>query len=198
MGMKGTRTASTAALALLLVGGGLDAVRAQATAFTANEVRATTVKDQLRELRATLKDQNERGKKLTAATSEAFRETPDWGRAVESYYGLRKDLMARAADVESRIDKAMAANSTSQAEKVRDQTAEVLRQAELLRSDYELYARLPALAAGPQRKAAQASMRLLTQTGKYPMALAYYLDKSTDRRPFAPLTPPLTLVRLPY
>lgn len=184
--------------ALTLAAGFPSSARAQSTIFTANEVRATKAKDYLRDIRATLKDGTEAGRKLTARTSDAFNDTPDWAKATENYYSLRRQLIARSGAIEARLDKNMAANTSLEAEKVRDLTDDLIKEAELLRSDYEFYVRLPALAAGPQRKAAQASMRLLSQTGKYPLALAYYLDKATDRRPFSPLSAPLTLVRLPY
>lgn len=171
---------------------------AQTTMFTANEVRATAVKDRLREMRGTLKDGTPRGKALSAAVTAVFKGEDDWGPAVENYYALRKELLERAATVEARLDKAMTANTMEGAEGARDKAAAPLKDADILRSDYELYVGLPARAYGTDRKAALAAMRLLSQSGKYPMALAYFLSKAKDRRPFSPLTPASALVRLPY
>jgi hypothetical protein len=38
-------------------------------------------------------------------------------------------------------------------------------------------------------------MRLLAQTGDYPVSLAYFLDKTPHRPPFAPLPPGVMAIR---
>lgn len=168
---------------------------AQEPVFTSNEVRAAKLRDRLREARAAVADDTDAGKALTARTTEAFRGTDDWTKASESYYGLRRGLRARAAALEKELDAAMALNTSEQAEKAAKGVDAAAKKADVLLSDWEFYVRLPELADGPQRQVAQAAMRLLVQTKDYPMALAFYRSRTSDRRPFGPLSPPATAVR---
>lgn len=170
---------------------------AQSSIFTANEIRAADMKDHLRRIRETFKDGSAPNRKITAQITQALSGSDDWRKTAEAYYALSRGLVARAAALESQLDSRMAANTTDEADKVRRATEDILKKCEVLRSDYEFYSRLPVLATGPDGKVAQAAMRLLAQTGEYPVALAYYLNRARDAGPFAPLSPARTLSRLP-
>lgn len=181
-----------ALLAALLCAG---PASAQVSEFAANEVRAAAVKDRLHGVQVTLKDGSEGAKKHSVAVTEAFKGTDDWAPAAESYFLRKKDLVARAAKLEARLDAAISRNAPERAEDVTAALDPVVKLADVLRSDYEFYMKLPKLAEGPQRLAAQASMRLLAQTGDYPLSLAYFLDKTPTRPPFAPLPPGVMSIR---
>jgi hypothetical protein len=169
--------------------------RAQVSIFASNEVRAASVKDRLRTVRTTLKDGTQSAKLLSLAISDAFRETRDWAPAAEEYYARKNDLAARAAALDAKIDAVMARNAPERAEDTTKALEEVCGPADVLRSDYEFYMKLPLLAADGQRAAAQAAMRLLGHTGNYPVALAYFLDKTPRRPPYAPLPAGVMAIR---
>ena len=175
--------------------GGANAVFAQIPVFSANEVLAATVKDRLRLVKTTLKDGTEGARRHSAAITAAFKETDDWAPAEEAYYARKADLVARAAALETKLDAAIALNSPERAEEATKALEEVCKIDAVLRSDYEFYMKLPQLADGPQRQAAQSSMRLLARTGNYPVAFAYFLSKTPNRPPFAPLPPGVMSIR---
>lgn len=168
---------------------------AQISAFAANEVRAAAVKDRLRGVQTTLKDGSEGAKKHSLAVAEAFKGTDDWAPAAEAYYSRKKELVARAAKLEVRLDVVVSRNAPERADDVTAALDPMVKLADVLRSDYEFYMKLPKLAQGPQRQAAQAAMRLLASTGDYPLSLAYFLDKTPTRPPFAPLPPGVMNIR---
>lgn len=163
--------------------------RAEISVFAANEVRSASLKDRLRRVRTALKDGTEGARRHSAAITEAFKGTDDWAPATESYYARKGDLVARAAALEVKLDAMIARNAPERSDEVTKALDDAHKTGDVLRSDYEFYMKLPKLADGPQRPAAQAAMRLLAQTGNYPVALAYYLDKTPNRPPFAPLPP---------
>jgi hypothetical protein len=163
--------------------------------FAANEVRAAREKDRLRDISTTLKSGGEGARRLSLAVTEAFRNTEDWAPAAETFFARKNELAARAAVLETQLDAAIARNAPERKEAVTKALDQVCRTANVLYSDYEFYMRLPKLAAGPQRQAAQAAMRLLGQTGDYPVSLAYFLDKTPRRPPFAPLPPGVMHIR---
>lgn len=169
---------------------------AEISAFAANEVRSAGVKDRLRLVKATLKDGGDGAKKLSIAITEAYKETADWAKATEAYYARKGDLAARAAALETKFDKVIGRNTPEGAEETSMALDLICKHEATLRSDYEFYTRLPKLAADPpQRHAAQAAMRLLAQTGDYPVSLAYFLDKTPNRAPFAPLPPGVMAIK---
>lgn len=168
---------------------------AQVSVFAANEVRAASVKDRLRLIKATLKDGSEGARRHSTAITAAFKDTGDWATATEAYYARKVDLAARAAALEAKLDAAIARNAPERAEDAAKELDALFKFGDVLRSDYEFYMKLPGLADGPQRHAAQAAMRLLGQTGDYPVSLAYFLDKTPNRPPFAPLPPGVMAIR---
>jgi hypothetical protein len=168
---------------------------AQVSIFAGNEVRAAALKDRFRIVRTSLKDGTEGSRRLSAAISEAFKETGDWAPAVEAFYARKSDLVARAAALDAQLDAVIAANSPERVEEVTKALDDVCRKGDVLRSDYEFYMKLPQLAGGPQRQASQAAMRLLGHTGDYPVSLAYFLNKTPHRPPFAPLPPGVMAIR---
>lgn len=169
--------------------------RGEISVFAANEVRAAREKDRLRGIQTTLKDGSEGARRLSLSVTEAFRNTEDWAPAAEAFFARKNELAARAAALEVRFDAAIARNAPERKEAVTKALEPVSRTAAVLYSDYEFYMKLPQLAAGPQRQAAQAAMRLLGQTGDYPVSLAYFLDKTPRRPPFAPLPPGVMYIR---
>lgn len=169
--------------------------RAQVSIFAANELRVATVKDRLRVVRTTLKDGTEGARKLSTAITDAFKGETDWAPATEEYYARKGDLAARAAALDGKLDAVIASNTPERAEDVTKTLEDIFKKADVLRSDYEFYMKLPKLAEGPQRKASQAAMRLLGHTGDYPVSLAYFLDKTPNRPPFAPLPPGVMSIR---
>lgn len=189
MGMTTTFTALVATMLLAT------SASAQVSEFAANEMRAAAIKDRLHGIQVTLKDGSEGAKKLSVAVTEAFQGTEDWAPAAESYYLRKKDLAARAAKLETMLDAAVARNTPEKAAESAAALEPVFKSAETLRSDYEFYMKLPKLAGTLQRPAAQAAMRLLAQTGDYPLSLAFFLDKTPTRPPFAPLPPGVMSIR---
>jgi hypothetical protein len=181
-------------LALALLGSSAPC-SADQSVFAANEVRTANVKDRLRGIKAALKDGSEGAKRHSAAITEAFKDTGDWAVATEAYYARKGDLVARATALEARFDDLISRNAPERAEKVSKSLEEAGKHEAVLRSDYEFYMKLPKLAEGPQRHAAQAAMRLLGSTGDYPVSLAYFLDKTPNRPPFAPLPPGVMAIR---
>lgn len=181
-----------ALLAALLCAG---PASAQVSDFAANEMRAAAVKDRLHGIQVTLKDGSDGARKHSLAVTEAFKGTTDWATAAETYYMRKKDLVSRSSKLEAKLDAAISRNAPERADDVTSALDPVVKLAEVLRSDYEFYMKLPKLAEGPQRQAAQAAMRLLGQTGDYPLALAYFLDKTPTRPPFAPLPPGVMSIR---
>lgn len=169
--------------------------RAQVSAFAANEVRSASAKDRLRGVKTTLKDGTEGARRHSAAVTAAFKGVPDWAPATEAYYARKRDLVARAEALEAQFDAAIARNAPERADEVVKALDDACKHEAVLRSDYEFYMKLPALAEGPQRAAAQAAMRLLGSTGDYPVSLAYFLDKTPNRPPFAPLPPGVMAIR---
>ena len=167
---------------------------AQVSVFAANEVRAAGVKDRLRLVKATLVTVSE-GARRHRPRSAAFKDTADWAPATEAYYARKIDLVARAAALEAKFDAAIARNAPERAEDAAKELDALFKFGDVLRSDYEFYMKLPGLADGPQRQAAQAAMRLLGQTGDYPVSFAYFLDKTPNRPPFAPLPPGVMAIR---
>jgi hypothetical protein len=169
---------------------------ASASIFGQTEMRAATVRDHLRSVRLTLREPSAANRALTARTVDAFKGEADWAAAAEAYYALRPALVSRAASLEARLDAALASNTLEN-----DQSGKAMervqKEAEALRSDYELYLRLPLMAQGPQRAQAQATMRLLSQTGQYPVALAFLDSRMPNRMPFAPLPPAAITIRRP-
>jgi hypothetical protein len=182
--------ASLAALAPLAV-----PARAQVSVFASNEVRAAAVKDRLREVKTTLNEGTDGARKLSLAVAQAFKGEADWANATEDFYGRKGDLLARADELERKLLAALAQNSPERADDARKAIDGIAAKADVLNSDFQFYLRLPQLAGGAERKAALSAMRLLSQTGKYPLTLAYYLDKTPHRPPFAPLPPGATTVR---
>lgn len=172
-------------LALLL---GASPAFAQISVFAANEVRAAAAKDRLHGVQNTLKDGADGARRHSAAVTDAFKDADDWAPATEAYYARKGELLARAAALEAKLDAALGRNAPERAEDVAKALEAVCKKADVLRSDYEFYMKLPRLADGPRRQAAQAAMRLLGQTGDYPVSLAYYLDR-TPRRPPSPRFP---------
>jgi len=190
------RHASIAPLALLATLASLPVpARAQVSVFADNEVRAASVKDRLREVKVTLTEGTDGARRLTASVSQAFQGESDWATATEDFYSRKTDLLKRAADLDRGLTAALALNTPERAEDARKAIEAVSAKSDVLRGDFELYMKLPRLAAGPERRAAQSAMRLLSQTGKYPLTLAYFLDKTPGRPPFAPLSPSVTAVR---
>lgn len=169
--------------------------RAQVSVFAENEVRAASVKDRLREVKVTLTEGTDGARKLTAAVSQAFRGETDWAGATEDFYARKTDLLKRGAELDRALSSVLTQNSPERAEDVRKAIEGVSAKSDVLRADFEFYMRLPRLAAGSDRQAALSAMRLLSQTGKYPLTLAYYLNKTPGRAPFAPLSPGVTAVR---
>lgn len=180
---------------LLALLGCAASARAEISSFAANEMRVAGVKDRLRLILATLKDGGEGARRHSARITEAFNDTADWAPATEAYYGRKTALVARAAALDAKFDEAIGRNSPERSEQTEKALDAICRQETVLRSDYEFYMRLPKLAAGDQRQAAQAAMRLLAQTGDYPVTLAYFLDKTPNRAPFAPLPPGVMSIR---
>jgi len=168
---------------------------AAVSGFAANEVRTAGVKDRLRNIKTTLKDGTEGAKRHSTAITAAFKDTGDWAVATEAYYARKSDLVARAEALESRFDDLISRNAPERAEELGKALDEACKHEAVLRSDYEFYMKLPGLAEGPQRHAAQAAMRLLGSTGDYPVSLAYFLDKTPNRPPFAPLPPGVMSIR---
>jgi hypothetical protein len=185
---------SAALLAFVLLGAAAPAF-AQVSIFAANEVRAASLKDRLRIVKMTLKDGTEAARRHSTAITEAFKDTEDWAPATEAYYARKTDLVARAAALDGQLDVVIAKNAPERADETTKALDEVVKKGDVLRSDYEFYMMLPRLAAGPQRRAAQAAMRLLGHTGDYPVSLAYFLDKTPHRPPFAPLPPGVMAIR---
>lgn len=164
--------------------------------FSANELRGASMKDRLHGIETTLKDGSEGARRHSLSVTEAFRGTDDWAAATETYYSRKGELLARAAKLEKALEAVVARNSPEDAESVEKALDEIYKKGDVLRSDYELYLKLPALAAGPQRPAAQAAMRLLGQTGDYRVSLAYLVNRTPTRPPFAAL-PPAVISTLP-
>lgn len=168
---------------------------AQISVFAANEVRAAGIKDRLHGVRFTLKDGADGARKHSKAVAEAFQDTDDWAHATEAYYARKTELVARAAKLENTLDALVSRNVPERAEEVTEALDALVKGADTLRSDYEFYMKLPVLADGPQRQAAQAAMRLLGQTGDYPVTFAYFLSKTPKRPPYAPLPPGVMSIR---
>jgi len=169
--------------------------RAQVSLFADNEVRAASVKDGLRELKVTLTEGTDGARRLTASVSEAFKGETDWAAATEDFYARKTDLLKRGADLDRALSAALAQNAPERAEDARKTIEDIAAKADVLRGDFEFYMKLPRLAGGSDRPAALSAMRLLSQTGKYPLTLAYFLNKTPGRAPFAPLSPAATAVR---
>jgi hypothetical protein len=181
------------ALAVMALSG--SPARAQVSVFANNELRAASVKDRLREVKLTLGEGTDGARRLSAAVAQAFKGETDWAPATEDFYARKADLLGRADELERRLLAALAQNAPERADDVRKALDGLAAQSDVLRSDFQFYVRLPQLADGPERRAALSAMRLLAQTGKYPLTLAYYLDKTPQRAPFAPLPPGATTVR---
>lgn len=184
------------ALALILAAAAVPG-RAEVSAFAANEVLSAGVKDRLRLIRSTLKDGTDGARRHSAAVTAAFKGAADWAAATEAYYARKTDLLARAEALDARFDALIARNAPERAEETAKRLEEAGKHESVLRSDFEFYMKLPKLADAPepQRQAAQAAMRLLGATGDYPVALAYFLDKTPNREPFAPLPPGVMSIR---
>jgi hypothetical protein len=165
----------------------LCAAAGSASPFSQNEIRVASVKDELRVVRTTLKRGSENRKAFGAAVSRAFEGEPGQAKDAEDYDTLAAELEERALAVERRLDAAIARNTPENAESVAEATEALTKVARTLRSDFELYTRLPGRALGEERPAALATMRFLSQTGSFPMALAYYRSRLPERRPFTPL-----------
>jgi hypothetical protein len=164
--------------------------------FASNEVRTAGAKDRLRGIKTTLKDGTEGAKRHSDAITAAFKDTGDWAVATEAYYARKSDLVARAEALETRFDDLIGRNAPERADEVTKALDEACKHEAVLRSDYEFYMKLPRLAEAPERRhAAQAAMRLLGSTGDYPVSLAYFLDKTPNRPPFAPLPPGVMAIR---
>jgi hypothetical protein len=185
--------AGAALLTLSLAAAPCSPAFGQVSAFAANEVRAASLKDRLRVVTGTLEEGTEGVRRHSRAVTDALEDADDWAPAVEAYYARRRELVARAAALGSRLDDAIARDSSD--EDMTKTLDELLKKGDVLRSDYEFYMALPRLAAGPRRKAAQAAMRLLGHTGDYPVSLAFFLDKTAHRPPFAPLPPGVMAIR---
>lgn len=169
---------------------------AAVSGFASNEVRTASAKDRLRLIKTTLKDGTEGAKRHSDAITAAFKETGDWAVATEAYYARKRDLVARAEALEARFDDLIGRNAPERADEVTKTLDEACKHEAVLRSDYEFYMKLPRLAEAPERRhAAQAAMRLLSSTGDYPVSLAYFLDKTPNRPPFAPLPPGVMSIR---
>jgi hypothetical protein len=188
------RGAALAVAASALLGAAVPA-RAQVSIFASNEVRAAAVKDRLREVKLTLEDGTDGARRLSVAITLAFKGEDDWAPVTEDFYARKRDLVARSAELERKLIAAIAQNSPERADDARKALEEIAAASDVLRSDFEFYMKLPQLANGPERRAALSAMRLLAQTGKYPLTLAYYLDKTPHRAPFAPMAPGATAVR---
>ena len=191
---KAVKRAFSAALFGTILAGSIPC-HSQVSIFAANEVRAASLKDRLRGIKATLKDGTEGARRHSTAITDAFKDTGDWASDTEAYYARKGDLVARAAALEAKLDAEIARNSPERAEDLTKALDEISKFGAVLRSDYEFYMKLPQLAAGPQRHASQAAMRLLAQTGNYPVSFAYFLDKTPNRPPFAPLPPGVMAIR---
>ena len=185
---------TTLAVAILILGAAVPAPCATSP-FAGNEVGAASVKDRLRSIRTTLKDGSEGARRLSTAIADAFKDTGDWAPATEAYYARKNELATRATALEEELDAVIAGNSPERSEAVNKSLDKVAKKDAVLRSDYEFYMKLPKLAAGPHRRAAQAAMRLLAQTNDYPVSLAFFLDKTPNRAPFAPLPPGVMSIR---
>lgn len=169
---------------------------AAVSGFASNEVRTAAAKDRLRGIKTTLKDGTEGAKRHSDAITAAFKDTGDWAVATEAYYARKGDLVARAETLEARFDDLIGRNAPERADEVTKALDEACKHEAVLRSDYEFYMKLPRLAEAPERRhAAQAAMRLLGSTGDYPVSLAYFLDKTPNRPPFAPLPPGVMSIR---
>lgn len=160
---------------------------AAASPFTQNEIRAAAVKDELRVIRGTLKRGGENRKAFGAAVAKAFEGEPRGAQDAEDYDALAGELEERALAVERRLDAVLARNTPEAADSVAEASDALVRVSRGLRSDFELYTRLPGRAAGEERAAALATMRFLAQTGSFHMALAYYRSRLPERKPFTPL-----------
>jgi hypothetical protein len=168
---------------------------AQASIFSSNELRAVSVRDRLQNVTTTLRDGSAGARRHSEAVSAAFKGTRDWAPAAETYYARKGDLVARANALEAKLDAAIARNSSEHTEDVTKALDSLSKFVDVLRSDFEFYMKLPTLADGPQRRAAQSAMRLLGQTGDYPVSLAYFLDKTPNRAPYEPLPPGVMSIR---
>lgn len=171
------------------------AARAEVPLFTANEMRAARMKDQLRAVQTEFKDGTPPALRHSRAVAAAFKDAEEWAPDAETYYGRKNGLVERAAALEAQLEAAVVRNTPERAGEVARSLDGIDKKARVLRSDHEFYVGLPRLAAGPQRKAAQAAMRLLGQTGDYVVALAFFLDKTPQRAPFAPLAPGAMYIR---
>ena len=167
----------------------------QVSLFGANELRAVGVKDRLSRVEDTLKDGGEGARRHSTALIGAFKDAEDWAPAVEDYYARKNELIARAAALKAKLETAVARNSPECADDVTKALDDIFKKEAVLRSDYEFYMRLPRLADGPQRSYAQAAMRLLGQTGDYRVSLAFFLSRTPNRPPFAPLPPGVMAIR---
>jgi hypothetical protein len=184
-----------ALLSALLIGAAAPGFGQGPSVFAGNEVRAAGMKDRLRDIKTSLKDGSEGARRLTAAITDAFKGADDWAPAVEDYYARKSGLAARAEALESKLDAALGLNSSDRSEESAKALDAVGGAADVLRADYEFYMKLPRLAEGPQRHAAQAAMRLLAATGDYPVALAFFIERTPRRPPFAPMAPGVTAIR---
>lgn len=164
---------------------------ASASQFTVNETRAAALRDELRAIRAAFKPGGDTRRRLAARVVEAFRGEEDWGKASEAYDLAGNALADRAAALERRLDGAMAKNTPENSEKVMLDCDAVFEAGRTLRSDFEFYVRLPGFRGEKEQAAARATMRLLTQTGSYLMALSYFDSRLPGRPPFLPLPPGL-------
>jgi hypothetical protein len=176
------RRSRSLAAALLLC-----AAAAAASPFSQNEIRVAAVKDELRVVRTTLRRGSENRKAFGAAVSRAFDGEPSQAKDAEDYDTLAAELEERAHAIERRLDAAISRNTPENAENVAEATDALVKVARTLRSDFEMYTRLPGRALTEERPAALATMRFLSQTGSFPMALAYYRSRLPERKPFNPL-----------
>lgn len=193
--MNDTRRRLSLALAAWAALASATPARAEVTMFTSNEMRAAGIKDRLRGVQASLKEGTPAAKRHSTAVTAAFKGTDDWAPAAEAFYARGADLIGRAAALETQVNEALLRNTPQRAAAVATTLDDIDKTARVLRSDHEFYVGLPRLAAGPQRAASQAAMRLLAQTGDYAVTLAYFLDKTPGRPPFAPLPPGVMAIR---
>lgn len=158
----------------------LAAARAASQDWTRVELRVNSLRGAVRSVREVLSDGSPGARRLARRAAAAFAQEADAREAARAYDARRKDLLARADELDRELDQAAAGNIPGEETKAGVAAERAGRGVDLLRADFEFYSRLPLL-SGRDREAGQAAMRLLGETGEYPETRAFLTNRLSRR-----------------
>ncbi|MBI3548228.1 MAG: hypothetical protein HY078_04150 [Elusimicrobia bacterium] len=167
--------------------------RAQLSAWSKSEIRAAGLRNRIKSVKDILREGSPASRRLHAQMTVAFKSASDRAAAINAYAARKHDLLARADALELELEKTLMTVTPDREEQAAAATEALRRKGETLRADFDLYVALPAAAIGTRGDLAQAAMRMLSQTGQYPVVRTYYEGRRAALTPEerAPLRVPL-------